>query len=249
MSLEVRCTCGWRCQASEYYLGDRIECPDCGTKVAVNQHSDIPYGYAPYPTWQKKAPARLPRARSASLFTADDPHAGSALWLGVFAVFAALTGCGGVVAILLAVFSAREALRSNAFNRRASRPLEGRARAALVLSSSAVLLAGVAFFGFIADASHSHDNCRGDRRPVAPKVEVRHVLPPRGQTPEPGYRYPPATPYNSSQRSYNTNPSAKEDILDRVRREMREEDLRRQAQAEPDKPAPKAPDPEYRYGE
>lgn len=248
MSLEVRCTCGWRCQASEFYLGDRIACPDCGVRIPVSTRADIPYGYAPYSTWQKKTPASVPKRR-ASLPPVEDPHAAQALWLGIFAVMAALTGCGGVVAILLAAFGVREAVRSNAFNRRVARPLEGRARAALVLSSSAVLLAGVALFGFIAEASHSHGNCRSDRRPVAPQVEVRHVLPPRGQTPEPGYRYPPAKPYDNSKWSYNTNLSEKEDILDRVRREMREEDLRRQAQAEPDKPVTTAPAPECRYGE
>jgi hypothetical protein len=177
MSLEVRCTCGWCCQASEFYLGDRIECPECGAKVAVNKRSDIPYGYAPYPTWQKKVPVRMPRTRSAALFTAEDPHAASALWLGIFAVVAALTGCGGVIAIVLAVFGVREALRSNAFNRRVARPVQARARAALVLSSIAVLLAGVSFFSLISESSHP-TNCRRTPRVSVPQVEVQDETPP-----------------------------------------------------------------------
>src|SRR5690606_13911882 len=60
MSLEIRCNCGWTSQVSEFYLGDRVSCPDCGQKLNVHPQSGVPYGYAPYPTWQKRPATSLP---------------------------------------------------------------------------------------------------------------------------------------------------------------------------------------------
>jgi DNA-directed RNA polymerase subunit RPC12/RpoP len=146
MSLEIRCTCGWRCQASEYYLGDRVACPECGTKILVHGRSGIPYGYAPYSTWQKRIPVTLPQPRPLPAAPLADPHAGAAFWLGVFALIAAFSGFGVVLGLILAAFSIRYVAQSARWNRRNNLRGHGKACAGLVLSIMTIVCA-VSFFG------------------------------------------------------------------------------------------------------
>jgi hypothetical protein len=183
MSLEIRCTCGWRCQASEYYLGDRIACPECGTKILVHGSSGIPYGYAPYPTWQKRFPVPAPLTRRTIMLPETDPHAAPAFWLGLLGMFASLTGCGTMIGLVLAVFGIRQALRSARWNRSHSLPARPQARLGMAFSAGAVLLAGVMFFGLFASAGRA--SCHG------PATHVQQH-PPQQTQPEQStqYRYP-----------------------------------------------------------
>lgn len=86
MSFEIRCKCGWRSQVSEFYLGDRITCPECACKVEVRENADVPYAYPPYPTWQKRVPAvwtaRRPVRRRVDWRPKNDPNANPAFWMG-----------------------------------------------------------------------------------------------------------------------------------------------------------------------
>jgi DNA-directed RNA polymerase subunit RPC12/RpoP len=160
MSLEICCTCGWRCQASEYYLGDRVACPECGAKILVHGRSGIPYGYAPYPTWQKRVPVTLPQPRPLAAVPTTDPHAGAAFWLGTFALVAALSGFGVVLGLILAAFSIRYVAQSARWNRRNNVRGPGRACAGLVLSIMAIMCA-VSFFGSL--VVHDDFPCRMKR--------------------------------------------------------------------------------------
>jgi DNA-directed RNA polymerase subunit RPC12/RpoP len=163
MSLDIRCTCGWHCKASEYYLGDKVACPECGTKILVHGRSGIPYGYAPYPTWQKRVAVTLPQPRPVSAAPVADPHAGAAFWLGVFALIAALSGFGVVLGLILAAFSIRYVAQSSRWNRRNNLPGQGRACAGLVLSIMAIMSAA-SFFGSL--VAREHFPCR-DKQPIS----------------------------------------------------------------------------------
>jgi len=162
MSLEIRCTCGWRCQASEFYLGDRVACPECGAEVAVHANAGVPYGYAPYPTWQKK-PAPVPHqpAHRAVTFPPVNPYAASAFWLGLLSLILAVSGAGAIVGVVLAPFAMAMAIRSRRWSRDFSQPADFKARAGLVLSCSALVLSLV--LGVCLLASFERTSCHGKR--------------------------------------------------------------------------------------
>jgi DNA-directed RNA polymerase subunit RPC12/RpoP len=198
MSLEIRCTCGWRCQASEYYLGDRVACPECGAKVLVHGRRGIPYGYAPYSTWQKRIPVTLPQPRPLAAAPLADPHAGAAFWLGVFALIAAFSGFGVVLGLILAAFSIRYVAQSARWNRRNNLRGHGKAYAGLVLSIMTIVCA-VSFFGSL--IAHNRLPCR--EKPPVTRVErpvqgPAHVEPERREResvrPPQEFRYPVEPP-------------------------------------------------------
>ncbi|MCB9933322.1 MAG: hypothetical protein H6841_07870 [Planctomycetes bacterium] len=268
MSVQIRCNCGWNSQVSDFYLGDRVACPQCGEKLNVHAQAGVPYGYPPYPTWQKQTAPRpnvwLPRPRRAPV-APDNPHSAAAFVLGLMAMLLAFTGCGTPLGAAVAFCAVMSAMRSRSWSRQQGRPLDTNTKLGFGFSLVAVMISALLFLAVLGESTRTHcpPHCVKpvQVQPVKPEVKVfpeyryrdtRPSEPPGNLAPQPGYRYPQPKPSNNGQWSYNTSPAEKEDVLDRVRREMHEEDLRKQAQAKrqagPEKPAPKAPVPEYRYG-
>ncbi|MCA8911438.1 MAG: hypothetical protein KDB82_07020 [Planctomycetes bacterium] len=252
MSFRIHCNCGWTNQVSEFYLGDRITCPDCGEKIAVHQSSGVPYGYAPYPTWQKKLPVKrqplvLPMPRKLRL-PIEDPHASHAFWLGLGSMLLSISVCGFVPGVLMAVFGIYAALRSYAFCKDWKIRQTAAPRAGLLMSVIAVLISVTVFFSL---ADFGSTGCHKPPQPRSQQqrqVEIDHNWQqhiPNRETPQGGYRY---EPIDTQEWGYNTKPGANEDVLDKVRRRMHEEDVRRarEQQAMPGYKAPQAPG--YRYG-
>ncbi|MCZ7606111.1 MAG: hypothetical protein M5U25_08550 [Planctomycetota bacterium] len=184
MSLEIRCNCGWTSQVSEFYLGDRVSCPDCGRKLSVHPQSGVPYGYAPYPTWQKRPeisqPARLPRRRR-FIALPQDPHAAPAFVLGLLALILAFTGCGSVLSAGLALGGLLSAWRSRRWCRAHNRPYHSRAKLGIVFSVVSILLSVFMVWAMLTDGGRT--NCRPHRdKPV-------FVEPVKEQLAAPGPRY------------------------------------------------------------
>lgn len=168
MSLEIRCNCGWTSQVSEFYLGDRVSCPDCGRKLSVHPQSGVPYGYAPYPTWQKRPaisqPARLPRRRR-FIALPQDPHAAPAFVLGLLALILAFTGCGSVLSAGLAFCGLLSAWRSRRWCRAHNRPYHSRVKLGIVFSVVSILLSVFVVWAMLTDGGRT--NCRPHRdKPV-----------------------------------------------------------------------------------
>ncbi|MCA8913874.1 MAG: hypothetical protein KDB90_00580 [Planctomycetes bacterium] len=252
MSLEIRCKCGWTSQVSDFYLGERITCPDCAEKLQVHINRNVPYGYPPYQDWAKRTapvvrpPTYRPVARDL-MVTPRDPFAGAALGLGVASVIAVLTMCGYVPGVMMAVFGLHSAHRSKLWNRHQRRPTDARARAGFALSwlalfFGALVLAGVVLGG--PSDSHQPPSVTPYTAPVQPTQTpaptpkpLRYpvappALPPVNTVPQPGMRYPsvprpePVKPRNEFER----------------RQLKYSEKVREQRQA------PGAPKPGYRYG-
>jgi hypothetical protein len=158
MSRQLHCNCGWSSQVSDYYLGDRVTCPDCGNRLQVHQQSGVPYGYAPYPTWQKRAPARAPRQRSRLVFV-EDPHASPAFWLGLMALILVLTGCGAIPGVMLALFAIGAWSRSRRFTGDFGLPATPRAAGGLVMSSVSLGLAAVMLLAFVDCRQSDYHRC------------------------------------------------------------------------------------------
>lgn len=170
MSLQLHCNCGWTSQVSEFYLGDRVCCPDCGTKLNVHAQSGVPYGYAPYPTWQKKVapPVRAARHRTYPLFAPTNPHSGPAFWLGLFSMFLVFTGCGAIPGALLALFGINSWANSRRFAKTHKQAQEGRATVGAGFSALALLIcAGSAYSMFGSTGCNHRTVCPGPP-PVEP---------------------------------------------------------------------------------
>jgi hypothetical protein len=99
-------------------------------------------------------------------------------------LIAALTGIGAIVAIVLAVFGVRASMRSSAFSRRHSRPLQGRAQIGLVASSMAVMLAGISIFSFVSE-TQSYGPCTS--RPIQVERIIDQPIEGRVEQPTPHY--------------------------------------------------------------
>ncbi|MCB9895084.1 MAG: hypothetical protein H6839_11590 [Planctomycetes bacterium] len=252
MSLNIRCKCGWNSQVSDFYLGDRVACPDCDEKIAVHASSNVPYGYPPYKDWAKqtapvmRAPAFRPAARDL-MVVARDPHAGTALGLGIASVLAVLSVCALLPGLILAVFALYSAHRSKQWNVSHRRATDGRARAGFVMSWAALVIAALMFGSLVFDGRPSH-------RPVVPPEviapprttpvvpappkhrypDARPALPPLNTIPQPGMRYPsvpkpePVVPRNDFERKQLR-------YSQKVRQERQQ-------------PAPGGPKPGNRYG-
>jgi hypothetical protein len=184
MSLEIRCNCGWTRQVSEFYLGDRVACPDCGQKLNVHAQSGVPYGYAPYPTWQKRPaisqPAQLPRRRR-FITLPQDPHAAPAFVLGLLALILALTGCGSVLSAGLAFCGLLSAWRSRRWCHAHAQPVPSRVKLSAVFSILSILLSVLMVWVMLTDGG------RTNRRPHCSKPVV--VEPVKEQLAAPGPRY------------------------------------------------------------
>lgn len=179
MSLEIRCNCGWTSQVSEFYLGDRVSCPDCGDKLSVHPQSGVPYGYAPYPTWQKRPaisqPARLPRRRR-FIALPQDPHAAPAFVLGLLALILAFTGCGSVLSAGLAFCGLLSAWRSRRWCRAHNRPYHSRVKLGIVFSVVSILLSVFVVWAMLTDGGRT--NCRPHRdKPVVVEPVKEQVAP------------------------------------------------------------------------
>ncbi|MBZ0138129.1 MAG: hypothetical protein K8I27_17365 [Planctomycetes bacterium] len=203
MSLQLRCNCGWTSQVSEYYLGDHISCPDCGVRLSVHAKVGVPYGYAPYPTWQKKPVPRPARYRPYPLFTPEDPNAGPAFWLGLFALMLVLTGCGAIPGAMLALFGVNSWARSRKFARHHKQPGQSRASVGLGMSALALVVAGVMMLGLFVDrdcgramADQSRE-CHDDYEQIVPRAPLARPGEPTDLPAPPakqGYRYPEPSP-------------------------------------------------------
>lgn len=166
MSLQLQCNCGWTSQVSEFYLGDRVSCPDCGVKLNVRGQSGVPYGYAPYPTWQKKVapPMRVARHRTYPLFTPENPHTSPAFWLGLFSLLLTVTGCGAIPGALMAIFGVNSWARSRRFAKTHKQSHDGRATVGLAFSSMSLLACtamAISMFGGATHCTHHHTQCPG----------------------------------------------------------------------------------------
>lgn len=211
MSLQLRCICGWTSQVSEYYLGDHIACPDCGVKLNVHAQAGVPYGYAPYPIWQKRttpAQFRPGRRRAYPLFTPQDPNAAPTFWLGMFALLLVFTGCGAIPGVMLALFGVTSWARSRRFAKQHKQVHQSRANVGLGMSVLAIGLAGVMLVGLFVDEGRERTSCRHSteyrnpgstgeyRHPGRRDSEPYHTdeMDRTGGPAKQGYYYPDATP-------------------------------------------------------
>lgn len=154
MGLQINCNCGWSSQVSEFYLGDRVSCPSCARKLNVHSQSGVPYGYAPYPTWQRR-PARVVRmpSRRRAMSMPVDSHSGAAYWLAWAGLLLTVTGCGLVPGVLASVVSLQFVSQSRRFSREFNVPVPGRTRSATLLSVISLVVAAVFVFSMICESS------------------------------------------------------------------------------------------------
>lgn len=147
MGFEIRCNCGWSSQVSEFYLGDRITCPGCSEKIAVQQQSSAPYAYPPYTTWQKKSPAqvpiRLPHRRAVNFQATDDPHAATAFGLGALSLLLSLSVCGLVPGVIMAIGGIHTAMCSKRACAQNSLTQSFAPKAGFVMSVTALFISAV----------------------------------------------------------------------------------------------------------
>lgn len=180
MSLQLRCNCGWTSQVSEYYLGDRVTCPECGTRLGVNPRANVPYAYAPYPTWGKRPAVRTPQRRRAML-KPQNPHAVSAVWLGMVSTLLVFTGCGIAPGALLALGGVFSWYQSRRFAIAYRQQQPARATVGLMFSLLSLFLAAAFLLAlFIGPDSR-------------PPREIRCYEQPPVEQPAPGaheFRYP-----------------------------------------------------------
>ena len=154
MGLQINCNCGWSSQVSEYYLGDRVSCPTCANTLNVHTQSGVPYGYAPYPTWQRR-PAQVVRmpSRRRRLSPPVDAHSGAAYWLAWASLLMTVTGCGLVPGVLASIVSLQFVAQSRRFSREFNVPVPGRTRSATLLSVVSLVVAAVFVFSMVAETT------------------------------------------------------------------------------------------------
>ena len=179
MSLQIRCNCGWSSQVSEYYLGDRVSCPDCGAKLNVHEKAGVPYGYAPYPTWQKKIqrPMRPARHRSYPLFTPQNPHSGPAFWMGLFSLMLTFTGCGAVPGAILAIFSANSWARSRLYAKKHGQVNEPRAGVGFAMSLLTLGICTVMLLAILDDGTCHREHRPECRQQYTQPIDHDHAAP------------------------------------------------------------------------
>lgn len=182
MSLEIRCKCGWTSQVSEFYLGDRVSCPDCGEKLNVHTRSGVPYGYAPYPTWQKRPstpqPVRLP-GRRRFIAQPQDPHAAPAFVLGLLALMLAFTGCGSVLSGGLAFCGLLSAWRSRRWNAARGTRSHTRVKLGALFSLIAMLFSVLIVWAMLTDGGRTNCGPRGGKPVVVEPVKEQIAPGPR----------------------------------------------------------------------
>ena len=224
MSVQLRCNCGWESQVSEFYLGDRVTCPECGCKHAVSANAGVPYAYPPYQTWAKqtKPPLRMPKRRAVSKYlitTSHDPYASTAVMLSIVSLLMTLTMCGVLPGVLLAFFALHSCCQSKQWNAANGFPTNSRARAASALSLLSLFFGALLGLAMVCSgAAHEASPQPAQQtdvhreRPVTPKVKRQRYpdgipsLPPFTTEPESGMRYrtvpepQPVTPRNDFER-------------------------------------------------
>jgi hypothetical protein len=275
MSFRIHCNCGWTNQVSEFYLGDRITCPDCGAKVEVHQNSGVPYGYPPYPTWQKKlpaprAPVYLPSKRRTLFPTYKDPHAGPAFWLGFGSLLLSISMCGLVPGFLMALFGLRSAYLSHRFSKDHGKKLGAGTKMGLGMSLLSLLVAGLMLLAMFTSKTHC---TRPPHRHRPPAIRMAPEKPhPQQDVRAPSYRYekPDADFYEKQRQQsqdaidawnrihstpyrYNSNPEPQpvRPRNDFQRSQQRYSNRVREARRSgaPMPPRPSVPSPQgYRYG-
>ncbi|MCA8917463.1 MAG: hypothetical protein KDB32_00080 [Planctomycetes bacterium] len=186
MGFEIRCNCGWSSQVSEFYLGDRITCPDCSEKITVRQQSSVPYAYPPYTTWQKKnpaqAPIRLPHRRSVNFQTTNDPHATTAFGLGMVSLLMSLSVCGLVPGVIMAIGGIYTAMCSKRVCARNSLTQSFAPKAGFVMSVMALLISALIVFassgmGATKCGHHRSRTVTNQTRPQVERHEYRYYTP------------------------------------------------------------------------
>lgn len=150
MGFEIRCNCGWSNRVGEFYLPDRVICPDCNLKLNAPSRECVPYGYPPYHEWPKSRQSsgcvRLPVRRQYGCGDLIDPYAGSAFWLGLGGLLLTATICGMFPGLIIALFAVRSVVLSCKYCRDFGLRQRATARAGLVMALAAPALAAGALF-------------------------------------------------------------------------------------------------------
>lgn len=96
MALHAHCNCGWSGNVSETYGDAQLHCPRCGHGLFASQSTaptQVPYGYKPYPTWQKR-PVAPPRCNVGQWRCAQPTGSCGAFWGLVFGTLGLVLGTG-----------------------------------------------------------------------------------------------------------------------------------------------------------
>lgn len=146
MALHAQCNCGWNGTISEGYGGAKLHCPACGAGMFADTEAAkpaVPYGYKPYPTWQKRPAPTVPRYNVSQWRCADRRRSGAAFWSLVFGTTGLVLvdwGVCGVLCVAVGVVGLMEGVRGFAYAR-SKRRLPVLALIGLVMSMAAISVA------------------------------------------------------------------------------------------------------------
>lgn len=211
MALHARCNCGWSGNVSEMYGDARLHCPGCGgglfAGATAPPPSPIPYGYKPYPTWQKR-PVSPPRCHAAQWRCAQPTGSCGAFWGLVFGTLGLVLGTGAWGLGLVLGVAGLIAGANGFAAARARRRVPVLALIAVVMSIASVSVAVMAR----SDQRRHIPECHGvpqveqqQARPSAPVPQpgcTRHVRPRQEAAPAP---HTPRNEFEMRQVEYSEN--------------------------------------------